>query len=112
MALPGNYTLFYDWTNSGSYSSTSMTLAAGGTFTLPAQGYNGTWVAENGMLIFQFSNSHVTYAGNVVPNVVTGLMSTFAGLNGGFYLLETSTHSAHGDSKHAKATADSSGKKY
>jgi hypothetical protein len=112
MAIPGTYTLFYDWSSTGSYSSTSMNIAAAGTWT-NGQGYSGTWEAANGMLIFQFNNSKTTYAGNVIPHVVTGICSAFSGGTnaGSFYLLSTTGHFEKLEKKHANATADSSGAK-
>ena len=40
MAVPGTWTLFYDWDCDGSYSKATMTLKADGTWT-SSEGYNG-----------------------------------------------------------------------
>jgi hypothetical protein len=108
MPVPGNWTLFYDWSCAGSYGSTSMTINANGTWT-NGQGYSGVWVQAAGMLTFKFNNSNTTYSGNLASKSVTGIQSTFAGLNGCFYMLEAGVPTAHAELA-AKGKADSSGK--
>ena len=66
MSVPGSWTLFYDWNSTGTYGSTSMTIASNNTWT-NGQGYSGTWVQVAGILTFQFNNSKVTYSGNFAP---------------------------------------------
>ena len=87
MAITGNWTLFYDWSNTGSYSSTSMTINSNGTWT-NGQGASGGWVQNAGMLLFDFSSGKTTYGGNWVDKSVTGINTTFGGLNGSFYMLQ------------------------
>ncbi|WNG39071.1 hypothetical protein F0U60_39790 [Archangium minus] len=87
MPVPGNWTLFYDWYSDGSYSSVPMTVNANGTFTMGG-GLGGLWVQSAGMFMFTFDNSETTYAGNLASKSITGIMSTFAGLNGSFYMLQ------------------------
>ena len=87
MAVPGNWMLFFDWNCTGAYGSTSMTIAADGTWS-NGEGYTGTWSQSAGMLTFQFDNSKTTYSGNLASLSVTGIQSTFIGLAGCFYLLE------------------------
>ena len=55
MSVTGNWTLNYDWGCTGSYSTTSMTIDANGTWT-NGQGYSGVWVQAAGMLTFKFNN--------------------------------------------------------
>jgi len=110
MAVPGNWTLHYDWNSTGTYGSTAMTVAANGTWT-NGQGYNGVWVQVAGVFMFQFANSKVTYAGNLADKSVTGINSTFAGLNGCFYMLEAGAGAAAAKAAEtAHKVADSSGK--
>lgn len=87
MAFPGNWTLFYDWGCDGSYSSTSMTVAANGTWT-NSEGASGLWIQGAGMITFTFNNSETTYAGNLASKSVTGISTTFSGFNGCFYMLQ------------------------
>jgi len=108
MAVPGSWTLFYDWGCGGNYGTTPMTINANGTWS-NGQGYTGAWAQSAGMLIFQFNNSKTTYGGNLASKSVTGIMSTFAGGNGCFYMLEAGAPTAHADAL-AKGKADSSGK--
>jgi hypothetical protein len=111
MAVPGSWTLHYDWNSTGTYGSTSMTIAANGTWT-NGQGYSGTWVQVAGILTFQFANSKVTYSGNIADKSVTGINTTFAGLNGSFYMLEAGAGAAVAAKavELAHKVADSSGK--
>ena len=87
MAVPGSWTLFYDWNCDGSYSKTDMTVNADGTWT-SGEGYSGPWVQVAGMFMFTFNNSETTYAGNLASKSITGISTTFGGLNGCFYMLQ------------------------
>src|ERR1700730_6094942 len=87
MAVPGKWQLYYDWNSTGTYASTSMTIAANNTWT-NGQGFSGTWVQVAGILTFQFNNLKTTYSGNLADKSVTGINTTFGGLNGSFYMLE------------------------
>lgn len=111
MTLPGNWTLFYDWNSTGNYASTSMTIAANGTWT-NGQGFSGVWVQGAGILTFLFNNLKTTYSGNWADKSVTGINTTFGGLNGSFYLLEEGTGAALTQTAaKSHSIADSSGKK-
>ena len=87
MSVSGKWTLFYDWNTTGTYASTTMNLASNNTFS-DGQGHNGTWMQGAGMLSFQFNNIKTTYSGNLADKSVTGVSTTFGGLNGSFYMLE------------------------
>ena len=91
--VTGNWTLYYDWGCDGSYSSTSITVNTNGTVT-SGGGYSGPWVQEAGMLMFTYNNSETTYAGNLASRSITGISTTFAGLNGCFYMLQEGVPSA------------------
>jgi hypothetical protein len=108
MAVPGNWTLFYDWNCSGNYGSTTMNLNTNGTWS-SGQGYSGQWIQVAGLLIFKFNNSNTTYAGNLADRSVTGIQSTFGGLNGCFYMLQAGVLTAFAEER-GKHKADSSGK--
>jgi hypothetical protein len=103
--------LFYDWNSTGHYASTSMTIAANGTWS-NGQGYSGVWVQGGGVLTFLFNNSKTTYAGNWTDKSVTGINTTFGGLNGSFYLLEEGAGAAPAQATtKAHSVADTSGKR-
>jgi hypothetical protein len=89
-----------------------MTIAANNTWT-NGEGYSGTWVQVAGILMFQFNNSKTTYAGDLADKSVTGINTTFNGLNGSFYMLEAGAVAAmQAKSKElAHKNGDSSGKK-
>ncbi len=86
MAVPGDWTLFYDWGCDGSYSKTTINVRTDGTWTGPS--YNGLWVQEAGMFMFTFNGSETTYAGNLASKSITGISTTFSGLKGCFYMLQ------------------------
>lgn len=88
MAITGDWTIFYDWACDGSYSSTSIAVNTNGTFKT-GEGSLGTWVQTAGMLTFQFDKSKTTYSGNWASKSITGIMSTFSGSNGCFYMLQS-----------------------
>jgi hypothetical protein len=86
--IPGQWTLAYDWDCDGSYSTATMTLNSNGTFS-ESEGYTGVWVQQAGLLTFKFNNSNTTYSGNLASKSITGIQSTFGGLNGCFYMLQS-----------------------
>jgi hypothetical protein len=108
VAIAGNWTLFYDWGCDGSYSSTSMTVNADGTWT-SGEGYSGLWVQVAGMFMFTFNNLETTYAGVLASMSITGIMTTFSGLTGCFYMLQQGVPTAFVD-RRATGKADASGK--
>lgn len=91
---PGTATLFFDWGCDGSYSSTSITFNATGSFST-GDGGSGTWVRiggtaagnQAGMISFQFTGSSTTYSSLNTSSAATGIQSTFSGLNGCHYIL-------------------------
>jgi hypothetical protein len=87
MAVPETWTLYYDWDCDGTYSSATMTVNSDGTWTL-SEGYSGLWVRRAGIFMFTFNNSETTYAGKLVGKAITGISTTFTGLEGCFYMLE------------------------
>jgi hypothetical protein len=87
VAIPGNWTLLYDWNCDGSYGWTKMVVRSNQTWTID-EGYGGLWVREAGMLLFSFSSSKTTYGGNFASKSITGINTTFQGLKGCFYMLK------------------------
>ena len=108
MPITGNWTLFYDWGCDGSYSKTTMTINAGGTWT-SGEGHSGQWVQNAGMFVFNFNNSKTSYAGNLASRSITGISTTFGGLNGCFYMLQAGVPTAFHEERVA-GQRDSSGK--
>lgn len=89
-AVAGSWTLSFDWGCDGSYSTTSFTAAANGTWS-SGGGYTGLWVSVAGMLTYTFDDSETTYSGVMAAKSVTGIQTTFTGTNGCFYLLQSGT---------------------
>ena len=87
MAVPGNWTLFYDWNCDGTYSKATMSVNTDGTLTL-SEGYSGLWTQSAGMFLFTLDSGETTYAGDLASKSITGISTTFAGLNGCFYMLQ------------------------
>jgi hypothetical protein len=109
MPVPGNWTLNYDWNSTGTYASTPMTVASNNTWS-NGEGYQGTWVQVAGIFTFQFNNSKTTYSGNLADKSMTGINTTFAGLDGSFYMLEEGAGAAARAKAGSHSVADSSGK--
>jgi class 3 adenylate cyclase len=88
MSVAGDWILHYSWGCSNSYTPSNITFNANGTFTgsLP-----GKWVQQDGTLLLSFDTGPAKYGGTVDGNVGSGAMSTFAGLNGCWYLTKQGT---------------------
>ena len=84
MSIVGDWTLYYDWGCGGSYTAAGITFNNDGTFSTSEDEVSetGKWVQNDGMVLFQFDSFKTTYGGNLAGNVMVGIMSTFAGLNG------------------------------
>jgi hypothetical protein len=87
-----------------------MTIAANHTWT-NGQGYSGVWVQVAGILTFLFNGLKTTYSGNLADKSVTGINTTFGGLNGSFYMLEAGAAAAK-VAEVAHKVADASGKSH
>lgn len=109
MPVTGNWTLFYDWDCDGSYSKATMTLSAAGTWT-SSEGHNGQWVQIAGIFMFNFTGFKTAYAGTLTSKSITGVSTTFSGLNGCFYMLQAGVPTTFHEER-AKGKVDSSGKK-
>lgn len=88
MAVAGTWVLHFSWGCTGNYSQSNITFNANGTFSgsLP-----GKWIQQDGTLLLSFDTGPAKYGGNVAGNVGVGAMSTFAGLNGCWYLTKQGT---------------------
>jgi hypothetical protein len=102
MAITGSWTLFYDWNSDGSYSKTTMTINANGTWS-SGEGYTGSWIQVAGMFVFNYSTGKTTYAANVASKSMTGVSTTFAGLTGSFYMLQAGVLALAANEKEEKA---------
>lgn len=107
----GNWTMFYDWDCDGSFGAVEMILNSNHTWT-SSEGYNGKWVRQEGMIIFNFSNSKTVYNGNIASKSITGINTTFKNnLSGCFYMLqEGATPLASQQASETSETMDSQGK--
>ena len=96
MAVSGTWTLYYSWGCSGIYSSASMTFSGNGTWT-SSKGYGGKWAEVAGMFMFNIDFYETTYSGNLAGSSVTGIMATWSGPTGCFYMLEAGTPTDRGE---------------
>jgi len=83
MSVNGPWTLHFSWGCTSNYSQLPVTFNPNGTFSgnLP-----GKWVQQDGTLLLSFDGGPAKYGGTVDGNVGSGASSTFAGLNGCWYL--------------------------
>jgi len=82
-AISGNWILHYSWGSTMNYGQAAITFNADGSFS----GANvGQWRMHDGTLLLSFNSGPAKYAGTVDSNVANGEMSTFAGLDGSWYL--------------------------
>jgi len=89
MALPGTWTLFYNWGCSGSYSQTTITFNANGTFT--TQGYTGRWAQVAGNVQWRYDQSpNSVYSGNLTGGAAVGMMFNTNLSTGCFYITSSS----------------------
>jgi hypothetical protein len=76
-----------------------MTINANGTWS--GGGYQGLWVQVAGMFMFTFNNSETTYAGTLASQSITGISTTFGGLNGCFYMLQAGVPTSFAEARAA-----------
>ena len=55
---------------------------------MPSVGYKGQWVEVSGEIIFDFPTSGTIYAGNIAGHAAVGIMATFSGKTGCWYLTQ------------------------
>jgi hypothetical protein len=82
-AISGDWVLHYSWGSTTNYGQAPLTFNGDGTFAGAAA---GQWRMRDGSLLLSFNTGPAKYAGTVDSNVGTGEMSTFAGLDGSWYL--------------------------
>lgn len=80
----GAWTLGYDWYCDGSYSKTTMTFNADGTFGIGSAANSGTWWEDHSSLTFTFT-SGTTYTAYHVNKSMTGVQHTTGTLAGCWY---------------------------
>jgi hypothetical protein len=88
MAVQGSWTLHYSWGFTGNYAQAPITFNSDGTF---GGAYTGKWRQLAGTLMLSFNGGPANYGGTVNGNIGSGLMSTFSGLDGFWYLSEQGT---------------------
>lgn len=86
--ISGNWILHYSWGCGSSYGQLSITFNNNGTFSGPLA---GKWLQQDGTLLLSFDTGPAKYGGSVDGNVGSGAASTFAGLNGCWYLTKQGT---------------------
>jgi hypothetical protein len=87
-----------------------MTVAPNNTFST-GEWSAGVWVQVAGMFTFQFKGIQTTYSGNLADKSITGINTTFDGLNGSFYMLEEGAGVASRAKTGRHSVADASGQR-
>jgi len=82
-AISGSWLLHFSWGSTLFYGQAGVTFNGDGTF---GGAYTGQWRMRDGGLLLSFDSGPAKYFGTVDGNVATGEMSTFAGLDGSWYL--------------------------
>jgi hypothetical protein len=88
MSVSGNWIAHFSWGCTNNYGQFNITFNSNGTFggTFP-----GKWVQQDGTLLLSFDTGPAKYGGSIDGNVGSGAMTTFAGLNGCWYLTKQGT---------------------
>ncbi len=89
MSVSGNWVLHYSWGPTATYSQSPLAFNSNGTFVNGST--NGKWMQQDGTILLSFDTGPAKYAGTIDGNVGSGAMSTFAGLNGCWYLTKQGT---------------------
>ena len=99
--------MHYSWGPTQTYSQVGLAFNGNGTF---AGGATGRWQQQDGTVLLSFDGGPAKYAGTIDGNLGSGAMTTFAGLDGCWYLSKQGmvglTLSSVGD---APATIDAAG---
>ncbi len=82
-AISGNWILHYSWGSTTNYGQAGITFNSDGSFSGSSA---GQWRMRDGTILLSFNSGPAKYAGTVDVNVANGEMSTFAGLDGSWYL--------------------------
>lgn len=88
MTVQGNWTLHYSWGFTGNYTQAPIIFNSNGTF---GGAYSGKWRQLAGTIMLNFTSGPANYGGTVNGNIGSGVMSTFSGLDGFWYLSEAGT---------------------
>lgn len=88
MTISADWILHYSWGGTGAYAQTQLTFTGNHTFT---GSYTGNWRQQNGTVMLSFDGGPAKYGGTVNGNVGSGVMSTFSGLDGAWYLSKVGT---------------------
>jgi hypothetical protein len=100
MSIAGNWVLHYSWGCSQSYAQANIALNGNGTFSGPG---TGQWRQRDGSMMLSFDTGPAKYGGTVDGAVANGAMSTFAGLNGCWYLVRQGTTGLEADAGAAQS---------
>lgn len=100
MSVSGNWILHFSWGPTTNYSQANIVFNGNGTFVNGSA--SGKWQQQDGTLLLSFDTGPAKYAGTVDGNVGSGAMSTFAGLNGCWYLTKQGTTGVAAEASPAK----------
>jgi hypothetical protein len=81
----GEWTLHYSWGPTNNYGQATLDLNGNGSVSGAAA---GSWRAQDGTILIAFDGGPAKYGGTFDANVASGAMTTFAGLDGAWYMLK------------------------
>jgi hypothetical protein len=81
--MTGVWTLHFSWGCTSSYAQSNLSFNSNGTF---GGALAGKWRRQDGTLLLSFDTGPAKYAGTLAGQVGSGAMTTFAGLDGCWYL--------------------------
>ncbi len=88
MSVSGNWILHYSWGCTSNYGQSNITFNNGGTFS---GALTGKWVQQDGTLLLSFDSGPAKYGGTMNGNIGSGVMSSFTGSNGCWYVVKQGT---------------------
>jgi len=88
MTVAGNWTLHYGWGATGNYAQVAINFNPDGTF---GGGVAGRWRQKSGTVMLNFDGGPAIYGGTINGNIGAGIMTTFTGLDGVWYLSKQGT---------------------
>ena len=82
----GTWVLRHNWGCDSNYGLVEINFLGNGTFTTEANGF-GTWINQDGMLIFQYSDTGTVYAGPFIGKHAVGAQKQGGNLTKGCFAM-------------------------
>jgi hypothetical protein len=86
--ISGNWVLHFSWGATSNYAQVPLSFNGNGTF---AGSLTGKWHQQDGTVLLGFDTGPAKYCGTVDGSVGSGAMTTFASVDGAWYLTKAGT---------------------